>query len=204
MKRNLIIKNGNAVLLVKKSSFHALTFSIKTESDFSMSLRSIKQNYKNATHYCYAYRIVDSSHRIFERMSDDGEPHGTAGLPLLSLLQTHDIANGTIVVVRFYGGVKLGKKGLFSAYLEAGKCSLSNSEIEEYIPKETFSVAVQYPAYDAFERVCQNFSTKYSQIEYGEDIQIILEISSSEREQFLAAISQANLVKHVIIHSIRR
>ena len=204
MKRILIIKNGEAVLLVKKSTFHAFSFSIQSESDFSESFRSLKQNHRNASHYCFAYRIVDSCFRITERMSDDGEPHGTAGIPLLSLLQTHDIANGAIVVVRFYGGVKLGKKGLYSAYLEAGKCSLANTEMEEFIPKEILSISVQYAAYDVFERLCQNFVAKYNHIEYGEDIQIELEIAADQREQFFEAISQANLVKHVIIHLIRR
>ncbi|MDD4613946.1 MAG: YigZ family protein [Caldisericia bacterium] len=199
MKRNLLIQDGEFVLQIKKSLFYAFTFRILSDEDFFSSLLTLKKNYKNATHYCYAFRIQDLSNHTLEKMTDDGEPYGTAGIPLLSLLQSHCIANGAIVVVRYFGGIKLGKKGLYSAYLDVAKKSLLDAKIEEYIPKEVLDIAVQYTVFDRFERICKKYESHFLQVDYGEVVKVKLEIASNDKMALIEAFSQANIVKYVII-----
>lgn len=199
MKRNLLIQDGEFVLQIKKSLFYAFTFRILSDEDFFSSLLTLKKNYKNATHYCYAFRIQDLSNHTLEKMTDDGEPYGTAGIPLLSLLQSHCIANGAIVVVRYFGGIKLGKKGLYSAYLDAAKKSLLDAKIEEYIPKEVLDIAVQYTVFDRFERICKKYESHFLQVDYGEVVKVKIEIASNDKMALIEAFSQANIVKYVII-----
>jgi uncharacterized YigZ family protein len=199
MKRTLIVKSGKASAQCKKSSFYAYTIPIESNEDFLSFLSATKKVHKNATHYCYAYRIQDLSNHTLEKMSDDGEPYGTAGIPLLSLLQSHCIANGAIVVVRFFGGIKLGKKGLYSAYLEAAKQSLTNAKVEEYIPKEIMDVTVQYTIFDLFEKICEKFESHCIQVDYAEDVHVKIEIASKDKMALLEAFSQANITKYVII-----
>jgi uncharacterized YigZ family protein len=199
MKRILIVENGKASVQIKKSSFYAYAVPIQSNEDFVTFLSTTKKTHKNATHYCYAYRIQDLTNHTLEKMSDDGEPFGTAGIPLLSLLQNHCIANGAIVVVRFFGGIKLGKKGLYSAYLEAAKQSLNDARVEEFIPKEILDVTVQYTIFDLFEKICERFDSQCIQVDYAEDVHVKIEVASKDKMALLEAFSQANITKYVII-----
>jgi uncharacterized YigZ family protein len=108
---------------VDKSKFIAFLFPIENEDYFKAQLVHLKDENKGANHFCFAYRKED-----IERMSDDGEPHGTAGLPLLNLLKSENLTACALVVVRYFGGHKLGAGRLLRTYVKAGKGVITISE----------------------------------------------------------------------------
>lgn len=110
--------------IVEKSRFIAVLTPIKDAMAVKNLLQTITKEYQNATHYCYAYITKDT-----QKYSDDGEPQGTAGLPILNVLQANDLTNVLAVVVRYFGGIKLGTGGLARAYGHAVQAVLAKSTI---------------------------------------------------------------------------
>ncbi len=103
----------NAEIIEKKSKFYGFLYEISDENDIKTILDTLKKEHNKATHICWAGRIISP---FYEKMSDDGEPGGTAGRPILSVMQKRNINNACVVVVRYFGGVKLGAGGLLRAY----------------------------------------------------------------------------------------
>ena len=199
MKRNLIITEGNSFLQIKHSKFTAFSIIVNSHEEFTEQLAIKKKENKNASHYCFAYRIKPENGVLIERMSDDGEPHGTAGIPILSLLENNNIANGAIIVVRYFGGIKLGKKGLLTAYLDSAIIALKDSKIELFVPKEQLKMKVDYLAYKILENEMKKFSVNILESEFKEYICIICEINSDEKEKFMEMLSEKNLKNYITI-----
>lgn len=101
---------------IKKSKFIAYAFDVKTKEEAKKHINEVKEKYQDARHVCYAFLTSDGA-----GMSDDGEPSGTAGKPLFRLLELKKHNNKLVIVVRYFGGIKLGAGGLIRAYVEAGK-----------------------------------------------------------------------------------
>lgn len=120
--------------IIKKSKFITLTYNIDSIENVKNKLNELNEEYKDATHVCYAY-IVNNE----EKCSDNGEPSGTAGLPILNVLKKEKLNNVLCVVVRYFGGIKLGAGGLVRAYSKACKESLNIIELKKgYLIKITF------------------------------------------------------------------
>lgn len=102
------------VLIEKKSKFVGLLFEITSKEQVVEILENIKQQHKKATHICYAYKITNGQEIV--KFSDDGEPNGTAGRPILNVIEKKNLTNILVVVVRYFGGIKLGAGGLCRAY----------------------------------------------------------------------------------------
>lgn len=100
-------------LEIKKSKFIGLYFSVKSQDEVVEILNNLKKEHKKATHICYAYRLTSP---FSEKAFDDGEPSGTAGKPILNVLQKQDKKDSLLVVIRYFGGIKLGAGGLVRAY----------------------------------------------------------------------------------------
>ncbi len=111
-------------IIIKNSKFITLVYYSKNEEDVSNIMSSIKDEYKNASHYCYAY-IIDN----VKRSNDDGEPTGTAGIPILNVLEKNNLTNILCIVVRYFGGIKLGAGGLIRAYGKAVRETLKLSTL---------------------------------------------------------------------------
>lgn len=122
----VIDKNCKNELLIKNSRFITLIFKVETKEEIQKLLEKIKEHYPKATHYCYAY--ITSS---YKKTSDDGEPSGTAGTPILNILEKEQITNVLAVVIRYFGGIKLGAGGLIRAYSKSiSKALISTNKIE--------------------------------------------------------------------------
>lgn len=138
-----ITKEVENIYVEKKSKFIAYVFPIKDEYDFKETLDDIKKVHPKANHHCWAY-ILGEKYEI-EKYSDDGEPAGAAGLPILGQLKSKKLTYCACVVVRFFGGIKLGKGGMIKAYKEAAKQSI---ECANMIQKEIcieYVLEVKYP-----------------------------------------------------------
>lgn len=117
-----IIMNKEETTIINKSKFICVLYKINNISDIDIYLDDIKNKYKGATHYCYAY-ILDSN----KKCSDDKEPSGTAGLPILNVLEKNEMNNVICIVVRYFGGIKLGAGGLVRAYTNSVTNALENN-----------------------------------------------------------------------------
>jgi len=119
-----IKNNTNNEIIIKNSRFICYLYKIKELDDVSKYLSDIKNICRDATHYCYAYILNDKS-----KSSDDGEPSGTAGFPILKVLENNDLNNILAIVVRYFGGIKLGAGGLVRAYTKSVTNSLTIDNI---------------------------------------------------------------------------
>lgn len=117
----------NILLKEKGSKFLSFAFPLESEEDLKISLEKVRLEHPKATHHCYAFRFGINGENY--RANDDGEPSGSAGLPIYNQLLAHEITNVLVIVVRYYGGTKLGVSGLVKAYKEAAKLALESAEI---------------------------------------------------------------------------
>lgn len=133
----------SAEIIVEKSRFIALLCPLTAETSFEYWFEHAKKTYKDARHYTYALRDGN-----LEKASDDGEPQNTAGLPLLNLLKHHDLVNTALIVIRYFGGKKLGAGRLLRTYIESGKAVLVNAKLYEEIPAYNYKITVPISDYD--------------------------------------------------------
>lgn len=134
------IKNNTSnEYIIKKSKFITYLFKINNEEDVFIVLNDIKKKEKDATHYCYAYIINN-----IKRLNDDGEPSGTAGSPILKTLEQCFLNDVLCIVVRYFGGIKLGANGLIRAYSKVVKDCIDNSIIIEQIKGKKITIDFTY------------------------------------------------------------
>ncbi len=127
---NTIVKASPEVLFKDKNSkFFGYAFPITTEDDVKFHLEALKKQHHQARHWCYAYQLGTSEKNYKFRANDDGEPNNSAGMPIYGQIQSFDVTNILIVVVRYFGGVKLGVSGLINAYKTGAQLALEASKI---------------------------------------------------------------------------
>ena len=124
---NVISNDVSDEIIIKKSKFICYLYSINDISDVNKYLNLLRKTYKDANHVCYAYRTLNE-----EKVSDDKEPSGTAGLPMLDVLKKNNLVNTLAVVIRIFGGIKLGVRGLSRAYRSSLKNALDKTKIIPY------------------------------------------------------------------------
>jgi uncharacterized YigZ family protein len=130
------------LLKEKNSKFFGYTFPVETEEEVKVILDNLRKNNNAAGHFCYAYQLgVD---QVTYRVNDDGEPNNSAGMPIYGQIQSFDVTNILIVVVRYYGGIKLGVGGLITAYKTVAQMSLEQSEIIEKTIDVHFLISFTY------------------------------------------------------------
>lgn len=122
-----IAKTSSGIYKEKGSKFLAFAYPVTSEDEFKEYLNQLKKDYHDARHYCYAFKLGLSENEY--RYSDDGEPNNSAGAPIFGQIQSFELTNIVIIVVRYFGGTKLGVGGLVTAYKEAAKEALSNAQI---------------------------------------------------------------------------
>ena len=126
----------------KRSKFLAYAFPVQSEQEVKQRLAEIQKKHWDARHHCYAYIL--GAHKDAYRMNDNGEPSGTAGRPIYGQLLSKDLTNTLVIVVRYFGGIKLGVSGLQNAYKVAAREALEAAVIEERTVQETYRVTFEY------------------------------------------------------------
>ncbi len=132
------VVNNTNTLEIKKSKFITLIYNVNSIDDINEYLKIVKDTYKGATHYCYAY-ILDN----IKKESDDNEPSGTAGVPILQVLEKNNLINTLCIVVRYFGGIKLGAGGLIRAYTKSATECIKNN-IKELIKGYNITIIFDY------------------------------------------------------------
>ena len=147
----MIAKCGEGLYKEKGSKFIAETFVVMNEDEAKVAVAEVKKKYFAARHHCYAY-MIGPDKKTF-RSSDDGEPSGTAGKPILNQILSKNVTNVCIVVTRYFGGIKLGTSGLINAYKTAARDALDNSTIVEKTINEIYSLEFEYPLMNEVMRI---------------------------------------------------
>jgi len=158
--------SGEALLVEKRSKFLSLVLPVSDEGAAKAELTRIREKYSDASHNCWCYIIRNG----IERYSDDGEPQGTAGLPMLEVFRRSGVVDVLCVVTRYYGGTMLGKGGLMRAYSEAAKLALENAGIAEYKLFECVEIACDYSLVSRIKHELEAFGAIITSIEYVENV----------------------------------
>ncbi len=162
----------------KGSKFIAFLFPVETEEQFKEQYSAIKKEYHDARHHCYAYRLYPENETV--RSSDDGEPSGTAGKPMLNQLYSFELLNVGVIVVRYFGGTKLGVSGLINAYKQATIDAVENNKIITRHLTEYLKVEFQYPLLNEIMRVVKEEKLKIVEQIFEMECMIGLEIKKSD------------------------
>jgi uncharacterized YigZ family protein len=139
---NTIAQTSTAEFKDRGSKFIAFAFPIETADDFKLQLQVLKKEHPKAVHHCFAYRIGTDGNNF--RSSDDGEPSGTAGKPILGQIDSKELTNAAIIVVRYWGGTLLGVPGLINAYKNAAAMALQVTPIIEKQVEVKYSIEFDY------------------------------------------------------------
>jgi uncharacterized YigZ family protein len=176
-----IRQSGTGNFRDRKSRFSGLAFPISSESDIKEILKKLKKEYYDATHHCYAWVMEPDGSKY--RSNDDGEPGGSAGLPILGQIQSRKLTNVLVVVVRYYGGVKLGVPGLIHAYRAAAALALDDGKTIEKIVCEALTLNFPYVAMNAVMSVMKDFSVHPQNQIFELDCSMDVEIRRSHLPQ---------------------
>lgn len=184
------LKSSVADVLIKEkgSKFIGFAFPLSGEADVKKNLEKIKAEHPKATHHCYAFRLGMNGENY--RANDDGEPSGSAGLPIYNQLLAHDVTNTLVVVVRYYGGSKLGVAGLVKAYKECAKETIETAEISvkelETVVEITFSFEKQNQIFTLLNK----FEAKIQDFLSDEHCKIVASLKSSAKENISEQLSE--------------
>ena len=159
-------KPSETEMTERRSAFLGYASPVTTEEEALEFIAKIKKRHSDATHNVYAYILRGS----ISRFSDDGEPHGTAGLPVLEVLRKEDVTDAVIVVTRYFGGILLGAGGLVRAYSASAKLALDAAVVKECKPFVLFGITCGYGEYQKLGRLFELNGVKNAETEYGEGV----------------------------------
>ena len=165
----------------KRSKFLAFAHHVQTVDEVKELLAGYRKKYYDARHVCYAYML--GAERTEFRANDDGEPSSTAGKPILGQINSNELTDILIVVVRYYGGVNLGTSGLIVAYREAAADAISHATIETRQVEEIVKYSFAYPQMNDVMRIVKDMNPRIISQTYDNTCEIVLSIRKSEAEQ---------------------
>jgi uncharacterized YigZ family protein len=191
----LTIKSFSQGLYKEKGSrFIALAYPVTTQEEIKSILENTRKEHHSARHHCFAWMLGQSRQRF--RVNDDGEPSGSAGKPILGQINSFQVTNILIVVVRYFGGKLLGVSGLINAYRSAAESALKNSEITELYIQDFYEVIFPYSAINDVMKIIKDDEVGQSQQKFELECRMIINFRSSARERILNALSRIDGLKY--------
>lgn len=174
-----IDRNATSEIVEKKSKFIASIFYVESVEEAEEKIKEVKKQYFDARHNCYAFSIYTKD-GIISRFSDDGEPSGTAGAPMLNILNSKGLSNILVIVTRYFGGILLGTGGLVRAYTSATQEALNTiNEVEKDVGLE-IKIEVSYSDFEKFKYYLKQNQIKLITSEYSENIISSVEITNEK------------------------
>mgnify|MGYP005781900275 FL=1 len=167
-------------LVEKRSKFIANLFYVSDVEQVEQKMQEISKLHRDARHHCYAYRILQGD-TIVERASDDGEPSGTAGMPMLTILNKNNLCNVLAVVTRYFGGILLGTGGLVRAYSGVVMNALEKANLVEEIMGTQLTIEIEYASLDKFIYFCRKNEIYIEKIEYQETVFCTIVVKEEEQ-----------------------
>jgi uncharacterized YigZ family protein len=188
-----IRKTSEGIFKDKGSKFIALAIPATTEEIVKEKIEEVKKQFHDARHHCYAY--VLGPDKSAYRYNDDGEPSGTAGRPIYGQIQSFDLTNILIVVVRYFGGTKLGVSGLINAYKTAAKEALSTAAIKELTVKDVYSVHFEYPLMNDVMRVIKEDNLEVMKQDFQMSCEVIFQVRKNDSNKVYERFNKIHGVK---------
>jgi len=164
----------------KKSKFIAF---LTSYDNFDLLMKRLKDEHSKGRHFVYAYRYLNEYDQIVENCSDDGEPKGTSGKPSLTVLAGNELINSAVIIVRYFGGIKLGTGGLVRAYGDAVNLVISNSKLLPYQKLQSITIDVEYSLLSKIEYILNNLDIKIVNKEFQNSVLVYLSLTSEQLEQ---------------------
>jgi len=175
----------------KGSIFSALAIPVSAIAEVKANLQQLKEQFPDASHICYGYRIKERG-RLDEFATDAGEPKGSSGLPILNVLKRNQIVDAVIFVVRYFGGSKLGIPGLINAYGTAAEETIENAKVKKWVQLERISFIYNYDLHNKVDSILQKFKVNIIKSDFGESIQVELEIDVEKNEELKKELKEAS------------
>ena len=197
----LTIENrAEEVYKEKGSKFISLAFPVTTQEEIKEIVKDIKKEYFDARHHCYAY-ILGYNKSVF-RLNDDGEPSSTAGKPIYGQLQSKNLTNILVVVVRYFGGTKLGVSGLIQAYKQATIDVLDNSKIIEKTVDEIYSVCFEYSLMNDVMKIMKEYDLHQQNHKFENDCYMEFRIRKRDSQKVIDSLKFIDNISVKFINEI--
>lgn len=187
-----IKENVQAEITEKKSKFIANIIKVENKNEAEENILKLKKKYFDAKHNCIAYRIKEDQ-GVIEKASDDGEPQGTAGQPILNILKKNNLCNILVVVTRYFGGILLGTGGLVRAYSEATTKALEKSIRVKNILGIKMEVILEYNEYEKFKYYCKINEINIQNVKYEENIVCNITLEEKTKEKLISDFEIKNI-----------
>ena len=168
---NTVVGEAESVTVIERSKFICIIKGIETEAEARAFVESARKRYPLANHYCYAY-IADEK-GLCRKFSDDGEPHGTAGMPILTALINRSLCKIVAVVIRYFGGIKLGTGGLSRAYGGACLSAIEKAKVSTFSEAEFYTLSLSYAGYEKIAAIINGLTVS---TEFGEGVKVKIAI----------------------------
>lgn len=181
-------KIGEGYYTEKRSKFLAFSHHVETVEDVKEIVAQYRKKYFDARHVCWAYMLGDERNDF--RANDDGEPSSTAGKPILGQINSRELTNILVVVIRYYGGVNLGTGGLIVAYREAASLALDDSEVEERLIEERITYSFTYVMMNDVMRIVKDLQPRIVSQTFDNTCEIVLAIRRSQAENLRKRLEQ--------------
>lgn len=195
-----IAAEAEAVYKERSSKFLAFAYPVADEKRIRVILDSLRKQYYDATHHCYAWRLGPQGEQF--RANDDGEPSGTAGKPILGQLLSHELTNCLIVVVRYFGGTKLGVSGLIQAYRESAQEVIAESMIIEKTVDTNIRVEFSYMIMNEIMRIVKDENPRITAQDFDNLCSMTLSIRQSRAEGLIGKLNKVSGATTEILESV--
>ncbi|WP_181956108.1 IMPACT family protein [Dyadobacter psychrotolerans] len=176
--------NAEGFFKDKGSKFLSYAFPVRNENEAKLNLAELRELHPKAVHHCYAYRL--GLDRMSYRMSDDGEPSGTAGRPILNTLYSKDVTNILVVVVRYFGGTLLGVPGLINAYKTATELALEEAEIITSHLFQNYKLIFSYIQMNDVMRIVKEMELPVTEQHFEMECSMVVEVRTTLIERFVS------------------
>jgi len=177
----------------KGSKFLAFAFQVRTEDEIKERLEELRKKYYDARHHCYAYQLGQNGE--LWRANDDGEPNHSAGTPILNQIKSFNLTDVLVVVIRYFGGTKLGVSGLINAYKTSTHEALENAEIEQKIITKTVSFSFDYLGMNDVMKLIKDYNLEIINQEFTNTCQMKLSLRLASLEEVEAKLNNIKEVK---------
>lgn len=177
-----------ALYEIKKSEFLAFAYPISTRESAMAYVQELRARYPDARHHCYGYILGDPHNTTSAGFDDDGEPNGTAGRPILAVLQHKGIGNCIIIVVRYFGGIKLGAGGLTRAYATAAQMAVDAMTLETFLPKASIKLQTTFAHEAQLRYLIAKAGGEILQVDYDANVRITAELESGALAAFVESL----------------
>ena len=201
--KTILEKNTTAEIIEKKSRFIVNLFYVETPQEAENKIKQIKKKYYDAKHNCFAY-ITLNENEIQKKCSDDGEPSGTAGAPMLEILEKQSIYNVVVIVTRYFGGILLGTGGLVRAYSDSLKEAIKKSTLVEQEPGYEAEIKLPYADFEKFKYYCNKNNINIINSEYSDFIICKIEVNDAEKNRLEIEFREQNNFKIMTFDIIRQ